>query len=113
MVKVHSTGFFILHALNFFLNQKPKYILIFQLQLGCPEGDINVMEEVEVNSEEESTEELKESNFSLDARAGNVDVFLPPIKFNAIAIADHLTALRKHKNTKTKARKRLTDIINK
>ncbi|XP_073972907.1 ribosomal RNA processing protein 1 homolog Nnp-1 [Rhodnius prolixus] len=82
-------------------------------KLGCPEGDINVMEEVEVNSEEESTEELKESNFSLDARAGNVDVFLPPIKFNAIAIADHLTALRKHKNTKTKARKRLTDIINK
>uniref|UniRef100_A0A0V0G569 Putative nucleolar protein n=1 Tax=Triatoma dimidiata TaxID=72491 RepID=A0A0V0G569_TRIDM len=82
-------------------------------KLGCPEGDINVMEEVEINSEEDDTEELEKNNFSLDARAGNVDVFLAPIKFNASAIADHLSDLKKNKNTKTKARKRLTDIIHK
>uniref|UniRef100_A0A069DVQ4 Hipothetical protein n=1 Tax=Panstrongylus megistus TaxID=65343 RepID=A0A069DVQ4_9HEMI len=82
-------------------------------KLGCPEGDINVMEEVEINSEEDDTDELEKNNFSLDARAGNVDVFLAPIKFSASAFADHLSDLKKNKNTTTKARKRLTDIINK
>uniref|UniRef100_A0A224X9N4 Putative nucleolar protein n=1 Tax=Panstrongylus lignarius TaxID=156445 RepID=A0A224X9N4_9HEMI len=81
-------------------------------KLGCPEGDINVMEEVEINSEDD-TDELEKNNFSLDARAGNVDVFLAPIKFSASAIVDHLSGLKKNKNTTTKARKRLTDIINK
>jgi hypothetical protein len=63
------------------------------------------IEEDDMNEEGRSAE--------LDARAGNVDVLLPPIKFDPLLIIKFLNQLKTKKETTTKARKSIVSLIEK
>lgn len=61
----------------------------------------------------DSEEEDEERHIGMDARAGKVDVLLPPLDFDARKLLEVLVALRNKKETTTKARKTLMQLINK
>lgn len=86
-------------------------------QLGFPEGDIDVIQEAsdeEFEKDDDSDMEADPSEGGpLDPRAGNVDVLLPPINFDARAIREYLQNLAKKKDTTTKARKSICFITKK
>ncbi|KAK9507678.1 hypothetical protein O3M35_007481 [Rhynocoris fuscipes] len=83
-------------------------------KLGCPEGSIKVMQEVDMDSDDEDFDNYEEMNGgSLDARAGHVNVLLPTLKFDSNAILKHLNVLKIDKTTSTSGRKGINNIITK
>lgn len=67
------------------------------------------MEEEEESEDEEEWEEERE--VAQDARAGRVDVLLPPLDFDIRDLLEVLRELRNKKETTTKARKTLIQLI--
>lgn len=85
-------------------------------ELGFPEGDIDVIGEASDDDLEEDVsmdEEESAPTSALDPRAGNVDVFLPPVDFDPTHIRHLLTELLRRKDTTTKARNSFNLIIKK
>ncbi|XP_014250274.1 ribosomal RNA processing protein 1 homolog [Cimex lectularius] len=92
-----------------------KHSIKFQAwkQLGFPGGDIDLMEEVEQDSDQEMEQDIEERQTALDARAGNVDVELPEIAFDVRSIANYLNSIKQNKGITTKFRKQINHIVNK
>uniref|UniRef100_A0A1B6I949 Ribosomal RNA processing protein 1 homolog n=1 Tax=Homalodisca liturata TaxID=320908 RepID=A0A1B6I949_9HEMI len=91
-------------------------------EYGFPGGDIDAAERVELESEEDEEEEMMEGSedemveerqVGVDARAGNVDVLLPPLDFDPLELLEVLKELRNKKETTIKARKALIQLISK
>lgn len=110
-------------AMSFLLLQKSLLLMTFHLQYGFAGGDLDAAERIEVDSESEGEEDSAEDDFEevdeeerevgVDARAGKVDVLLPPLDFEPRDILNVLTELRNKKETTTKARKTLIQLISK
>lgn len=66
---------------------------------------------MEPDSEEEEME--NEQKYEIDARAGRVDVLLPPLDFDPQSFVKMFNELKKHKETTTKARKTILQLIDK
>ena len=74
--------------------------------------EVNDDDKVEdVEDDDDMVEEGRKAE--LDARAGNVDVLLPPIKFNPDLVIKFLSQLKTKKDTTTNARKSIVNIIEK
>uniref|UniRef100_A0A1B6MJI1 Ribosomal RNA processing protein 1 homolog n=1 Tax=Graphocephala atropunctata TaxID=36148 RepID=A0A1B6MJI1_9HEMI len=93
-------------------------------EYGFPGGDLSTVEKIELASEDEGEEEEmmegseeemeeEERQVGVDARAGNVDVLLPPLDFEPSELLTVLRRLRNKKETTTKARKTLIQLISK
>uniref|UniRef100_A0A1B6F737 Ribosomal RNA processing protein 1 homolog n=1 Tax=Cuerna arida TaxID=1464854 RepID=A0A1B6F737_9HEMI len=87
-------------------------------EYGFPGGDIDAAERVEPESDEEEEmmegsedEMVEERQVGVDARAGNVDVLLPPLDFDPLELLEVLKELRNKKETTVKARKALIQLI--
>lgn len=84
------------------------------MQQGFPGGKIDYMTKVEKdlsNDEEEVEEEILEDLEVLDPRAGNVNVDLPQLKFNALEVANLLKQVKFTPGTNTKTRKTIGRLI--
>ncbi|XP_054257200.1 ribosomal RNA processing protein 1 homolog A-like [Macrosteles quadrilineatus] len=87
-------------------------------EYGFPGGDVDAAEKIEADSDEEVEEESEdgeeweeEREVAQDARAGRVDVLLPPLDFDIRDLLEVLRELRNMKETTTKARKTLIQLI--
>ncbi|CAH1396743.1 unnamed protein product [Nezara viridula] len=86
-------------------------------QMGFPEGDIDVIQEA--SDEELAVEDVEhdgsedEGDGNLDPRAGKVDVYLPPIDFDAESIRHYLLEVAKRKDCTTKARRTINQLSKK
>lgn len=86
-------------------------------QMGFPEGDIDVIQEA--SDEELPIDDVEldgsedEGDSHLDPRAGKVDVYLPPIDFDAESIRQYLLEVAKRKDCTTKARKTINQLSKK
>lgn len=95
--------------------------LISWFQYGFPGGDVDAAEKIEVDSENEMSggsvieEEMEEEEreIGVDARAGKVDVLLPPLDFDTQDMLKVLREVRNKKETTTKSRKTLIQLISK
>lgn len=67
----------------------------------------------EGSREEEDMEEEEERKVGEDARAGNVDVLLPPLDFDTEDMLKVLREVRNKNDTTTKSRKTLIQLISK
>lgn len=67
----------------------------------------------EGSREEEDMEEEEERKIGEDARAGNVDVLLPPLDFDTDDMLKILREVRNKNDTTTKSRKTLIQLISK
>lgn len=92
-------------------------------QYGFPGGDVDAAEKIEVDSDSENElseesgeeEEMEEEERKVgeDARAGNVDVLLPPLDFDTEDMLKVLREVRNKNDTTTKSRKTLIQLISK
>lgn len=90
--------------------------------MGCPAIPLDQFERMEVDEEDvaaeggeeeaEEAEEVEEENV-MDPRAGQVNVELPQIPFNATQIAAMLRKFISDPNTNAKAKKRLKFVAQK
>ncbi|KAK5638984.1 hypothetical protein RI129_013279 [Pyrocoelia pectoralis] len=75
---------------------------------GFPGGTLDVMEKMEVDSDDEDEDETVTE--VLDARAGHVDVLLPQLKFNPSEVVDLLQQFKFTEHSTTHARKAITTL---
>lgn len=71
------------------------------------------MQKIKLNNDEDmSKEEVEDKEKPLDPRAGRVDVELPQIKFKAKYIVNALHEHKFDKNSNSKSRNTINELIN-